>query len=156
MRGTADGRRFRIPTPVTQHKHATNLPSPIHRPSGTTDVISCNFKSPSTSSRKFLHYTQRDHAPEVHGQYQVVVLHRECLQQRGKCDHSGVSENLGSPPSEEWSLNERTGNRNPQGIWGRKLRKSLTENSSVRPNNLSKRADNVTERVNAMLPSPVF
>jgi len=34
--------------------------------------------------------------------------------------------------------------------------KTLTENSSVRPNNLRKRADNTTEIVNAMLPSPVF
>jgi hypothetical protein len=34
--------------------------------------------------------------------------------------------------------------------------KTLTGNSSVNPNNLRKRADNVTERVNAMLPSPVF
>ena len=34
--------------------------------------------------------------------------------------------------------------------------KTLTENPSVRPNDLRKRADSVTERVNAMVPSPVF
>jgi len=35
-------------------------------------------------------------------------------------------------------------------------RRILTGNSSVKPSNLRKRADNVTERVNAILPSPVF
>ena len=34
--------------------------------------------------------------------------------------------------------------------------KTLTENPSVKPNDLRKRADSATERVNAMLPSPVF
>lgn len=34
--------------------------------------------------------------------------------------------------------------------------KTLTENSSVKPNDLRKRADNVTERVKATDPSPVF
>ena len=31
-------------------KHATNLPLPTHRHSGTTDVIVCNLKSLSASS----------------------------------------------------------------------------------------------------------
>ena len=34
--------------------------------------------------------------------------------------------------------------------------KTLTEKPSVKPNDLRKRADSVTESVNAMLPSPVF
>jgi len=34
--------------------------------------------------------------------------------------------------------------------------KALTENPSVKPNDLRKRAESVTERANVMLPSPVF
>ena len=54
---------------------------------------------------EYLHYTQRDHTPEVHWQRQVVVLHGKCLEQRGKRDHTGVPENLRTP-SEKWSLPE--------------------------------------------------
>jgi hypothetical protein len=133
---------------LPNRKHATNLPSPTHCHSGTTDVMLCNLKSPSASSLKCLHYTKCDHAPKVHGQDQIVVLDRKCLKQRRKCNNAGVSENLNR-------CHQKSGapTRTPHAVV---VPGSLTVNPSVSPNDLRKSADNITERENAMLPSPVF
>ena len=125
----SSGRPIQIPTPATQRQTCNTAPSPVHRPSGTTDVTpaTLNLRPPPRFRPKFLHHPQRDHAPQVHRQYQIIVLHRECLQQRGKGDHNDVPENLVSPPSEEWSLNEQTKKHHTQGAWacGKRLPKTL-------------------------------
>ena len=145
---------FKITTPVTQRQTRSASPSPTHCPQGplTSCPATLNLR-PLRLRQEYLHYTQRDHAPEVHGQCQIVVLHGKSLKQRGKRDHTDVSENLRSP-SEEWSLPGKAGPTTRGVRVG--TAKTLTEKLSVKPNDLRKRADSVTERVNAMLPSPVF